>query len=191
MSTSLQVAFLTGQSHPASCALSPAQEAFLDRLALPDVAVVRRNFPYGDVTPPYRDVALLAASWNNTRQYWRSRTIDFANRHRPDVVRLIDRADCTVLLAGSCGLELLTNLDLRAEDLARLRVFAYGAVARRRPACDVFAVLGRRDWIARAFGGPIDAAVDCGHMDYLETPDVLTLCRSFIANVAGRSRVSA
>ena len=50
----LQVLHLTGQSDPRSCALSPQQHAFLDRLDLPEEAKVRLNFPYDDRLAPYR-----------------------------------------------------------------------------------------------------------------------------------------
>jgi hypothetical protein len=188
MSLPLQVAFLTGQSDPGRCALSPEQRAFLDALPVADAGKVRVNFPYDDQTPPYRDVPLVAASWHNARQYLASRAPAFAGRHRRAVLQLIARAECTVLLAGSCGLKLLANLDLSDEMLRRVQVFAYGPVARRRPACDVFVVRGRRDWIARLWGGQAQLLVDAGHMDYLRNAEVLASCRAFVAGCAARGQ---
>jgi hypothetical protein len=185
----LQIAFLTGQSDPRGAALSPVQEAFLDALPVPAAWKVRVNFPYPAATPRHRPVPLVRASWNNARQLLGSSGQAFGARYRPPVVALLARAERTVLLAGSCGLELLANLDLLAEDLARLHVFAYGAVARRRPACEICQVRGRRDWIARA-GSRValtaaDHWVESGHLDYLVSPRVLALCGAFLTVVMG------
>jgi hypothetical protein len=186
----LQIAFLTGQSDPRGSALSPAQAAFLDALPAPAAWKVRVNFPYPAATPAHRPVPLVRASWNNTRQLLGSYRQAFAARHRPPVVALLARARWTVLLAGSCGLELLANLDLPAAELERLHVFAYGAVAWRRPACDLRQVRGRRDWIARA-GSRValtaaDSWVESGHLDYLGNPRVPELCGAFLREVTAR-----
>jgi hypothetical protein len=183
----LQVAFMTGQSNPSSCALSPVQDRFLDALPVPESARVRCNFPYLPDPLPHRHVPLARASWHNMRLYVASRDPAFADRHRPTVLRMLMRADRTVLLAGSCGLELLANLRLPEPSLDRVHVFAYGAVARRRPAIDLFTVRGRKDWIARCWGGQIDVTVKCGHMTYLEAPEVLALCKEFVAHVSGQT----
>jgi len=183
----LQIAFLTGQSDPRGAALAPAQEAFLDALPAPAAWKVRVNFPYPEATPPHRPTPLLRASWNNALQVLDSRRAAFAARHRPPVLALLARAERTLLLAGSCGLELLARLDLPAPELGRLHVFAYGAVCRRRPACDLRQVRGRRDWVARALTridlGRSGAWVAGGHLDYLEDPEVLALCRAFLDEV--------
>ena len=181
--TPLQVAFLTGQSDPRTCALSRTQSAFLDALPVPASARVRSNFPYVPASHSPAHTSLMRASWNNTRQYFASRTDAFAELHRPAVLRMIARAEHTVLLAGSCGLELLANLHLSEAELERLHVFAYGAVARTRPTCETIAVCGRRDWIARAWRQSTDVIVDCTHLTYLETPDVLSLCSAFVQSV--------
>lgn len=187
MSLPLQVAFITGQSDPRRCALSPAQEAFLDTLPVPDDGKVRSNFPYDVRTPPYREVPLVAASWNNARQYLASRRPAFAEAHRRAVLRMLARAEHTVLLAGSCGLELLANVSLPETAIHRVHVFAYGSVSRHRPACETLVVQGRRDWIARAWRGPVDHLVEGGHMAYLENPEVRARCREFVVRVAARA----
>lgn len=187
MSLPLQVAFITGQSDPERCALSPLQAAFLDALPVPDAGKVRVNFPYTTTTLPHRRVALGPASWHNGRQYLGSRAPAFAERHRAGALALLSRADRTVLLAGSCGLELLANLGLPDSALRRVAVFAYGPVARRRPACEVVVVQGRRDWISRAWGPHADEVVEAGHLDYLRDAEVLAHARAFIVRVASRA----
>jgi hypothetical protein len=171
----VQVMILTGQSDPGRCALSPVQQAFLDALPVPGAAKLRLNFPYSESTA-WRQPSLLGASLANGRQYLASRRRAFADRHAPAVLRQLAQAQHTVILAGSCGLELLANLTLPASALRDVQVFAYGPVARRRPACDCVLVQGRRDWISRWWFPQVDHVVDCGHLDYLESPEVLALC---------------
>lgn len=187
MSAPLQVAFLTGQSAPESCALSPRQLTFLERLPVPEAGRVRRNFPYELDTPPHRDVPLVIASWNNARQYLGARAPTFAERYRPVVLSLLGQAERTVLLAGSCGLELLARLRLPDTALQRVHVFAYGSVARLRPRCDILTVQGRDDWVARVWGGKSEVTVAGGHLSYLDSSEVLALCVAFLERVRGRA----
>jgi hypothetical protein len=172
----VQVVFLTGQSDPPRCALSPVQRAFLDALPLQAAARLTINFPYHADTPPWRNVSLLGASINNARLYLASRQPEFAARHAPHVLRLLSRAPRTLILAGSSGVELLANLRLPREALDRVHVFAYGPVARRLPDCACVLVQGRRDWVSRLWFRTVDHRVECTHLDYLESPEVLALC---------------
>jgi hypothetical protein len=179
----LQIAFLTGSSNPKSCALSPDQEAFLARLSGPSRHICDRNFPYHASSPAFRHTPLLKASLSNTVQFLASRRRGFSERYQPTVQALLDEADHTVFLAGSCGLELLANLTLRPEQLSGVSVFAYGPVARHRPACTIMTVQGTRDMLSRTLFGPADAIVATGHMDYLRSDAVLSLCQVFLARV--------
>jgi hypothetical protein len=172
----IHVLFLTGQSDAPRCSLSPVQRAFLDALPLPASAKLPLNFPYDAGTAPWRNVSLLTASINNARQYRASRRPDFAARHAPRVMRELARAPRTLILAGSAGLELLSNLRLPREALDRVQVFAYGPVARRLPDCACVLVQGRRDWVSRFWFRSVDHRVECTHLDYLESPEVLALC---------------
>lgn len=176
----LQLAFLSGQSDPARCALSPAQQAFGQALLAPRRTLHPDNFPYDADSPPFRRASLLSASWHNAGQYLSSRRADFALRHRPAVEQLLLAAPHTLLLAGSCGLELLANLDLPSALAQRISVFAYGPVARRAPpAARLHLVVGRQDWISRlGWRGPC-STVDSGHMAYLQQPEVLAMARRF------------
>jgi hypothetical protein len=174
--TAVQVAFLTGQSDAGRCALSPLHRAFLEALPLPASARVTLNFPYDGNTLPWRQVSLIGASIDNARLYLASRRPEFAARHAPQVMRQLARAPRTLILAGSCGLELLANLRLPRESLDRVHVFAYGPVARRLPECACTLVQGRRDLISRWWFRDVDHRVDCTHLDYLQSPEVLTFC---------------
>ncbi len=191
MKPPLQIAFLTGQSNPGNAALSPLQNAFLDALPAPTEWKVRVNFPYPDIPQAFRRTPLPLASLQNLALYVRSRRPAFAAHHRPPVLAQIERAERTLFLAGSSGLELLANLDLPASVLARLHVFAYGPVARRLPNCDVALVQGR-DSISRLFfrvGVPTER-VACGHLGYLRDPAVSALCVEYLqALIAPRGNV--
>lgn len=183
----MQIAFLTGRSDKRRCALSPEQEAFLAQLAAPGRRLLPRNFPYAADSPPHRPTPLWRASLANFAEYRAARRPQFAVCHGEAMRAVLARAPQTVLLAGSCGLELLAGLALDGSSLSRLAVFAYGAVARVRPNCEAVLVQGRRDRLARWFGPRADHLVDAGHLDYLRAPEVLALCRAFLARVEARA----
>ncbi|HSX60435.1 MAG TPA: hypothetical protein VLF18_09580 [Tahibacter sp.] len=180
-----QIAFLTGQSDPRGCALSDVQRAFLAGLSAD--RRVATNFPYDAATHPFLPTPLLRASLSNARQYFASRTSAFRARHRPPVERMLDGADRSLLLAGSCGLELLNNLQLPRVLLDRIAVFAYGPVARRRPDCETLLVQGRRDLLSRCWFRDVDHRVDAGHMDYLFRYEVLQHCRALLHRLGTRA----
>ncbi|HWJ82368.1 MAG TPA: hypothetical protein VNS55_09050 [Nocardioides sp.] len=186
MTLPLQVLHLTGQSDPASCALSPAQHAFLDALPLPEEAKVRRNFPYDEALAPYRPVPLWLGSLRHAGLAVRVRRRGWADRHRSSVVTQLGRADRSLVLAGSIGLDLLGRLDLPAATLDRLVVVAYGAVATRPPACRTIRVGSRRDHLARWW--PSDVYVDSGHLDYLAAPELAAVCREVLSELGATGR---
>jgi hypothetical protein len=172
-----RVAFLTGQSDPQRCALSPQQQGFLDGLPLPaGIERVRQNFPWDAHTAPWRPTSLLRASWANWRQYRAARTGRMPTSVVAHAHAWLQRAPRTLLLVGSCGLQLLDALlaDGPLATRAPLRVVAYGAVGRRWPAgIDGAHLRGRRDWVAACApprGAPPALAVDCDHLNYLRHP---------------------
>jgi hypothetical protein len=152
-------------------------------LPIPEGAKRWRNFPYADETAPFAPVPLAIASYRNGLQYFASRRRAFRVRRQPAVLAFLARAERTVFLAGSCGLEFLNNLELPPPVLAKIAVFAYGPVARRRPACAHLLVGSRRDAISRRYFPQPDVSVNATHLDYLTSPDVADACRVFIARV--------
>ena len=177
----LRVAFITGQSDPRRWTLSPAQAGFLRRLRLAEGVGYPLNFPYLPGSPPHAPTPLWRASYANACIYWRSRTPAFRARYRPATIAMLEQAHHTVLLAGSCGIELLNNLQLPDDVLARVRVFAYGPVARCRPPCRSLLVQGRDDRLSRYYFPSVDRIVEARHLDYLDDPATLGLCAEFIA----------
>jgi hypothetical protein len=180
----LQIAFLTGQSNPACWALSPVQAAFLAQLQRGNRQLHGCNFPYQPESPSHEPVPLLKASVHNSAQYLLSRRPSFSERYQAAVLALLSRHPHTVLLTGSCGLELLNNLRLPPAWLSRVSVFAFGPVARHSPDCRHVLVQGRLDGISRLFFNTVHHLVECGHMDYLQQEAVLALCESFLDQVA-------
>ncbi|MGO3127666.1 MAG: hypothetical protein ACTIJY_06315 [Luteimonas sp.] len=182
IATPIRIAFLTGRSDRSRCGLSPEQQGFLDALRAPGRELVDCNFPYAAPKPGYVAVPLPLAAWRNLGDYVGARRSAFTGRYRVSVASTLEGAGAVVLLAGSCGLELLANLHLDASLRARLHVFAYGPVARQAPdVARLLCVQGRGDWISRVgWRGPV-YRVDGGHMDYLRQPDVRALCEDFIA----------
>jgi hypothetical protein len=184
----LQVMFLTGQSDPRSCALSESQARFLAALPVPDEARTQLNFPYDPQMKPYRPVPLLLASWRHLMLFWAIRRRGFGPRHAPAVIEQLEQADRTLVLAGSIGLDILGRLDLPPLVLDRLLVFAFGPVSTTAPDCPIFAVVSRKDQLARWWVGRADAVVGCGHLGYLEDPQVAASCRGVIARLASAAR---
>lgn len=180
----LQVMLLTGQSDPRSCALSPVQREFLDALPVPPEAVVGLNFPYDDRLHPWREVPLWLASLRHLLLFLRIRRRGWAARHRPAVLAQLDRADRTLVLAGSIGLDLLGRLDLPPHVLDRVVVVAYGAVATRPPRCRTIRVGSSGDHLARWW--PSDVHVDAGHLDYLASVRLAEVCREALTELAER-----
>lgn len=186
MSPRYIVGFITGQSVPGCTGLSTEQQAFQKRTEVPAERWLQNNFPWHETYPFPEPFQLLAASWNNVRGYLASRQPAFAEQHRELVIQKLADYDTIILLAGSCGLELLNNLNLPKDLRARLHVFAYGPVSRQRPeVASCFIVQGERDWLSRFYHRQADRRYPCPHMGYLEAPETLTCFNAFYREVMG------
>lgn len=179
---SLALAFCTGQSRPGRTALSPAQASFLEALPLAGVERIPVNFPYHADPAPHLEAPLLRASVANGLQYLRSRSPGFRERYRPALEAVFEDYAQIVLLAGSCGLELLRNLELSPAFRRRCHVFAYGPVARGRIECaSLCLVQGGADLLSRWYFREVDHRIPGGHLAYLEQPEtrvhLLDFCR--------------
>ncbi|MEA9586318.1 hypothetical protein VC279_08455 [Xanthomonas sp. WHRI 10064A] len=181
----LQIAFLTGQSDPARCALSAEQHEFLHALQGARRRLIACNYPYWPDSAPHRRTPLWRASLSNARHYLKARAGRVAEADRARVSALLQQTPRTVLLAGSCGLQLLTALQLPHALRARLAVFAYGPVCRTPAAFGHLRVVqGQGDRISRAlFDGAVELTPACGHMEYLRDAAVLASCQAFVAEV--------
>ncbi|WP_436857547.1 hypothetical protein [Citrobacter tructae] len=176
----LNVAYITGRSRSANPALSPVQLQFIESLKAERVSLVTVNFPWPMKSAPWQTTGLLRASASNALEYVNSRRPTFVERYQKSAIALLESADHTLLLSGSCGLELFNNLRLPASLMPRVSVFAYGPVARRRPDCRHLLVQGRQDFISRFWFARADEYVSCGHMNYLGCPELREQCQQFI-----------
>ncbi len=184
MTPALVIAFLTGQSNPGNCALSPAQNRFLSALAGPERELVSVNFPYA-ATGPYQPTSLLRASWNNAYLYLNARRRGFAEKYREPVAAVIKRGGHAVFLCGSCGLELFNNLALPPALEDRCTLICYGPVARRLPArARTVIAQSKRDFLSRRCFPNTEALLRCGHMGYLDDPGFMLVCQKQLAAMA-------
>lgn len=181
----LQVAFITGRSRKDNWALSPQQQIFIQSITDDGVHAVVRNFPWTPQTQVWQDSGIVRASISNMREYLGSRRQLFALRYRDVALQMLAGAEQTLLLAGSCGLELFNNLQLPVSVMPRIAIFAYGPVARRRPYCRHLLVQGRSDVISRCWFPAADKHINSDHMNYLTQPELMALCRAFIADIDG------
>ncbi|POP47274.1 hypothetical protein CHU32_04900 [Superficieibacter electus] len=176
---SLQIAFITGRSQPGKTALSPPQRAFINTLSR-EGEVVPANFPWVIQRDVWQETPLVQASINNARDYLGSRRPAFVRTYQAAAVALLESAEHTLLLSGSCGLELFNNLQLPNSLMSRVSLFAWGPVAQCRPDCRHLLVQGRQDWISRLWFRKPDVYITCGHMNYLTQPALADLCIRFI-----------
>lgn len=169
--------FLTGQSDYRSCSLSPIQQKIEHELTRLDVEVQPLNFPYQEQMAPYREVNILFASLTNITIFFQSRRLSFAQRHRDQLCEISSQNAITLVLAGSCGLEIFNNLRLPNEVTKKMHIFAYGPVARKIPDSTFTFIQGKNDWLSKCFFSNVLNSVKCGHMDYLQSPEVLAILK--------------
>ncbi len=173
----IRALFMTGQSDPESCSLSPVQNNVANMLHKIGLETHPLNFPYIQNMRPYRQVHLLSACLSNARIFLQSKGPNFRDCYREDVCRLLSTNDRTLILAGSCGLEILNNLDLPCDLKQSLHVLAYGPVARRNSTIACTLIQGRRDWMSRLCFRSAKHEVDCGHLEYLTNTQTLGLIK--------------
>lgn len=173
--TAVKALFLTGQSNPNCCGLSPDQQRVAEHLQIKGATVANLNFPYDTSTGLYQPMVLWRASLANGLQYWRSRYPAFEHRYSLIFEAQLKGFDRYIILAGSCGLELFNNLRISPEMYSRIHVFAYGPVARKRPKVSHTLIQGTHDSLSRCFFGSVDHLIACDHMSYLQQPELLAL----------------
>ena len=182
MNVALQIGFLTGQSDPRRCGLSPEQSAFLSGVADGyDVRQIPLTFPYaGDAT--YQEVSLLPASLANGAQFLAASLAPCRWDVRQRLEDLVGSAHHTIFLCGSAGLQLFRSARLPRRLAARCTVIAYGPVGWMRPAAwRLILVRGKRDWVSRPWFSRVQHVVAGGHRDYLRSSEFAAVVRRAIA----------
>ncbi|MCW5202065.1 MAG: hypothetical protein QTN59_17240 [Candidatus Electrothrix communis] len=165
--------FLTGQSDKHSCSLTPDQQKTAHELRKLGVEVQPLNFPYQERMAPYRKINILLASMANLQMFFQSRRPEFTSKYRSRFCEKISEYALTLVLAGSCGLEIINNLRLPDDVKKKLHIFSYGPVARKMPDISCTLVQGRHDGLSKYFFSKVDFSVNCGHMGYLQSPEVM------------------
>lgn len=180
-------AFMTGHSVRGCTGLSTEQADFLRRSDLPEGRWLSYNFPYHE-TSQYLRPNLIRASLNNFCHYYFSRFGGFRDRHREQVIGIFSGYEKVILLAGSCGLELLNNLELPGDIRSRLHIFSYGPVSRKLPdTASHMMVQGSGDFISRIFHRRAEHRCESSHMSYLQSPETLRLFNSFCRRTLEKS----
>lgn len=181
---SLTIALITGQSRLGNNSLSPIQEEFLKSISIPDDDVVQHNFPYVNLNTKYKPTNLLFASLSNACFYLLSRFHLFKTMHQRDFFEFISNKNHTVLIAGSCGLELIHNLDIPDSLLGKLSIIAVGPVSRGLPGCNAIVIQGLKDGISRfLYNSKVDYFINNGHLNCLASLEVRGICIRHINNI--------
>ena len=179
-------AFMTGHSVPGCTGLSAVQRAFQQRSGLPMENWQPWNFPYHPTQEFPEAYPLIAASFNNLRHFLASRGAAFRTEHQAAVSELFMRHEKVLLVASSCGLELLRNLELPTEVLRRVHVFACGPVSLGLPAvASLCRVQGHWDLLSRVFHPQVEHRYHCGHLEYLEHPETMRYFNRYCQEVLG------
>ncbi|WP_158658169.1 hypothetical protein [Agarilytica rhodophyticola] len=176
----LQVAFITGKSNPKSWCLSPPQKKFINSLGLKKEEISLLNFPYCKSSETFKPVNIVQASYENIKIFCFSQTKVYRQKYLSSVREFLDNTSYTLLISGSCGLELLSNLRLPKSYQNKIHIFAYGPVSIKMPPANSILVQGEKDWISRIFFKEVDFLVPGGHMSYMDQEEVIDICRQYI-----------
>jgi hypothetical protein len=182
--TTVKVVWLSGASDPFSSTLSEPEARLLESFGLPRDEVVWSNFPYAGPTTRRR-VPLPLAGLSNVLQFLAASTPVYrwlAARHWR---ALCGSASCMLVVAGSCGAQLLRALERATPDGVAVHALALGPVAWRAPRSLQLALVGGDDGYSRAFARALPAVrvevvpgVD--HMSYLESSAVRERVRAWV-----------
>ncbi|MFC4616550.1 hypothetical protein ACFO3K_17620 [Cellulomonas algicola] len=190
-----RVAWLTGQSSWTHSALSPAQHAVLDALAVDGWTPVRVGFPWTDrAVAPYRAAPLVVASARNAVQWAAARPVTaFTRETARHLQALLDRTrQDLLLLCGSTGARMAAAAAplVVVPDGLHVHVVGLGPVGALPPPGGVWtvhAVRGSADPLSRwGFRGHVDVDVPGGHLAAATSPAAIDAVRRLV----GRPRDS-
>lgn len=176
----MKIAFMTGLSSWNNNKLSPIQETFLNNLKTEEKNKIYLNFPFIDKNQVYKKPHIILASISNACQYFLSKTI-WIKKHQKELRELLKTEKVLLLLVGSCGLEILRNMDLSTMDRNKIHVITYGGVAKKTPDYKyITLVQGDKDWISRLWIKEYDLIIQSDHMNYLESEELLNFTNQYI-----------
>lgn len=178
----VKVAILSGLSDPATCALTAVQQRFLDALDVPADWKVRLNFPYvPSCSTPRPAPPLWRASMQNLRQFLIAGRVEYrqaAHRHWESLRRSCEHV---VIVALSCGYEIIRQCLRIPATLAPSHVIALGPVGWQSATFSCTFVQGSRDYLSKCFFRAADIVLPgLGHIGYLEHPRVIQLTNELL-----------
>ena len=172
-----RVALLTGQSSFVSSALSPVQVSFLRAVAPVGASVLEMGFPFDSsfLGEGFQEAGMAGASWRNARQVgWALGSERFRGIVRARLGMLFGAASRTILITGSCGLQ-LANVGWPGE------VIALGPACLGPLRVRAYVIRGRGDgWSRLFYRGRVDRACGCGHLGYWESEEVREIVRGIL-----------
>jgi hypothetical protein len=182
--TPVKIALLTGLSNPWSCALSDVQRDFMASLHFPEAWKVYRNFPWIAAENPATVTPLWRASVHNGWQFVAASTPLYRWIAKAHWNALLRSADHVVIIAGSCGLQIVNcMLADRSSHATRIGVLAFAPVAWRRPPARCRLVQNERDFVSRCFFRRPEVRLgQSGHMNYLEDCHLIEIAERWISN---------
>lgn len=176
----MKIAFITGLSDWGNTSLSPEQTEFLHGLKSQEQDKIYYNFPYNISRKVYKNTNIILASLSNGIQYFLART-KWLDKKTELLKQIIKQQDKILLLSGSCGLELLNNMKFSKEEKQKIHIIAYGGVATKIPDFPyVTLVQGDKDYIARIWITVYDVKIQCHHMNYLQSTQLLNFVNDYI-----------
>ncbi len=177
-----KLVLVSGLSDPRTCALSPVQSAFLRVLPAPEAWKVYWNFPFLPCpNQTYRPVPILAASWQNYRQFQSAVSPSFRKAARWHWRALTESTHRLFVFTLSCGFEILRNLAAFSAPNCRIEILAFGPVAWGRPRIPHTLVQGAKDLFSRPFFPEPDLRIpNLAHLDYLDNPSVLQFAHDYL-----------
>lgn len=176
----MKIAFITGLSNWNNNVLSPIQTKFLQQLKTHEGNKIYLNFPYVDNQQTYKEPHIIMASLSNAYQYILSKT-KWITKQKEKLSQMVAQEDKLLLLSGSCGLELLRNMNFTKEEKEKIHIIAYGGVAARIPDFKYLTLVqGKKDWIAKIWIRDYDLKVESNHMNYLESETLLNFVNEYI-----------
>lgn len=176
----MKIAFITGLSDWGNNSLSVEQTIFLNKINTNESNKIYYNFPYINNAYILKHTNIIIASLSNALQYFLSRT-KWLDKKTKVLKEIIHNNDKILLLSGSCGLELLSNMNFSKEEKNKIHIIAYGAVARKIPEFQYLTLVqSTKDWISRMWINVYDLKIQGHHMNYLESKEFLNFVNGYV-----------
>ena len=179
----MKVGFITGFSNWGNNSLSPIQFEFMKNINIKESNKIYLNFPYINNNQLYKDPNIVSASISNAAQYMLSKTSWLKNKEQ-HFKSIIKEENKILLLSGSCGLEIIRNMNLLKEEKEKIHIIAYGGVAKEIPDFKYLTLVqSKNDWISRIWIKDYDLMIEGNHMNYLQSSQLLNFINEYVGKM--------